>query len=300
MLRYGNVHRRRECILVSTMGGQAQVVTFALDDLLARGEEVRDVFVLHLSPADPRVQRALDQLADEFARGEYQGRPCRLHLRAIRTREGLPLADIRDESDADQVWMEVYHLLSELKGQGRRLHLCIAGGRRIMGVLALSAAMLLFGHQDCVWHMYTPREFLARARDGAILHARPEDGVRLIQVPMVPWGSYFPALRELTLATAGQVVAEGVRWLEEADRRRCEEVLARLTRRQREVLHAFACGDTPQEVAERLHITLKTVDTHKTVILGECRNAWGVPEGSHLTYHFLREKFGPFRHRRLR
>ncbi|MGC8838611.1 MAG: CRISPR-associated ring nuclease [Anaerolineae bacterium] len=287
----------RECTLVSTMGGQAQVVTFALDDLLARGEEVREVYVLHLSPADPRVQRALEQLADEFAGDRYRGRPCRFRPWVIRTQAGPPLVDIRDEADADQVWMEVYRLLSELKAQGRRLHLCIAGGRRIIGVLALSAAMLLFGHQDCVWHMYTPRAFLERARDGAILHARPEDGVRLIQVPMVPWGSYFPALRQLTPVTAGQVVAAGVRWLEEADRRRCEEVWERLTPRQREVLLAFAAGDTPQEVAERLHVTLKTVDSHKTVILAECRNAWELPEGQHLSYHFLREKFGPFRHR---
>lgn len=288
----------RECTLISTMGGQAQVVTFALDDLLSRGEEVREVYVLHLSPAaDPRVRRALDQLADEFAGDRYQGRPCRFRPLVIRTRAGLPLADIRDESDTDQVWMEVYRLLSELKGQGKRLHLCIAGGRRIIGVLALSAAMLLFGHQDCVWHMYTPRDFLERARDGAILHARPEDGVRLIQIPMVPWGSYFPALGELTQATAGRVVAASVQRLEEADLRRCEAVWKRLTLRQREVLLAFAAGDTPQEVAERLHITLKTVDTHKTMILAECRNAWGLPEGQHMSYHFLREKFGPIRHR---
>lgn len=292
------LRRDRESTLVSTMGGQAQVVTFALDDLLARGEEVREVVVLHLSPADPRVRRALEQLADEFAGEQYRGRPCRFRPRGVRGRRGV-LADIQGEADADEVWMEVYRLLSELKGQGRRVHLCLAGGRRIMGVLALSAAMLLFGHQDCVWHMYTPRTFLERARDGAILHARPEDGVRLIQVPMVPWGAYFPALRELTERTAGQVVAARVRTLEQAERRRCEQVLAKLTRREREVLHAFAGGDTPQEVTERLHLSLKTVDSHKTAILAECRIAWELPEEHRLTYHFLREKFGPIEHRIL-
>ena len=66
----------------------------------------------------------------------------------------------------------------------------------------------------------------------------------------------------------------------------------RLTSRQVEVLRAFAGGLTPQEVAERLVVTVKTVDAHKTVILDECRNAWNLPEGGWLTYHFLREKFG--------
>lgn len=36
--------------LITTMGGQAQVVTFALDWLLAQGEPIGEVIVLHLSP----------------------------------------------------------------------------------------------------------------------------------------------------------------------------------------------------------------------------------------------------------
>ena len=41
-------------------------------------------------------------------------------------------------------------------------------------------------------------------------------------------------------------------------------------------------------------ITLGTVDAHKTVILDHCRNAWELPEGMRLSYHFLREKFGRY------
>ena len=62
----------------------------------------------------------------------------------------------------------------------------------------------------------------------------------------------------------------------------------------RNVLRAFAAGGNPQEVAEALCITLVTVDSHKTVILDECRNAWQMEEGAYLNYHFLREKFGRF------
>ncbi len=44
-----------------------------------------------------------------------------------------------------------------------------------------------------------------------------------------------------------------------------------------------------------LVISLKTVDSHKSVILAECRVAWGLDEGERLTYHFLRgEVPGPF------
>jgi CRISPR-associated protein Csx14 len=70
--------------------------------------------------------------------------------------------------------------------------------------------------------------------------------------------------------------------------------MARLREREREVLRAFAAGQNPQEVASELSITLATVNTHKTKILSECRNAWNMPSDAHLTYHFLRDKFGRY------
>ncbi len=125
------------------------------------------------------------------------------------------------------------------------------------------------------------------------MHARPEDGVYLIQVPVVPWGAYFPTLRNLTQPPA-QVIAAQTAWLDEAERARCQQVARQLTARQVDVLRAFAAGLSPQEVADRLAISLKTVDTHKTAILAECRVAWALSDDAWLDYHFLHDKFGPF------
>jgi CRISPR-associated protein Csx14 len=235
----------------------------------------------------------LVKLAAEFPDDHYAGRPCRLRFFPIR-RDGERLDDIRDDAAVNVAWSAVYELIASLKAQGRHLHVCISGGRRMLALLAMSAAMLHFDHHDRLWHMYTPSEFLERAQDGAILHARPEDGVRLLQVPVVPWGAYFPALRALAQASPAQVIAAQTRWLDQTERARCRAVVERLTPRQLDVLRAFAAGQSPQEVAEALCISLKTVDTHKTPVLDECRNAWDLPEGARLDYHFLREKFGPF------
>ncbi len=282
-----------ESTLLATLGGQPQVVTFALDALLARGERIREVVVLHLGPENPRFGQALARLAMEFAGDRYRGQ--RIRFRPVPVRDGRRrLPDIRDEVEAEAAFQAVHELIATLKAQGRRLHICIAGGRRLLALLAMSAAMLHFSHQDRMWHLYTPRDFLARAAEGAIMHARPEDGVRLIRVPLVPWGAYFPPLRRLSQLLPGEAMAAPALWLDEADRRRCQAVIERLTPRQCEVLRAFAAGATPQEVAEALCITLSTVDDHKRVILAECRNAWELPEGTWLTYHFLHEKFGPF------
>jgi CRISPR-associated protein Csx14 len=230
---------------------------------------------------------------DEFENRRYYGPEIRLRLLPLRQgRERL--VDVRDEAQAEAAWNGVHELIATLKAQGRPLHLAIAGGRRILALLTMSAALLHFGHQDRMWHLYTPREFLERARDGAILHARPQDGVRLIQVPLVPWGSYIPALRSLARTPPAQVAAMQTRWLDETERARCRAVVEQLTPRQRDVLRELAQGYSPQEAADALGMTLKTVDTHKTPILAECRAAWQMKEDVYLSYHFLREKFGPF------
>jgi CRISPR-associated protein Csx14 len=281
-----------ESTMVATMGGQPQVVTFALDALLARGEMVREVVVLYLSADDPRVRQALTRLSAEFASDCYGGRPCRYRPVPMRV-QGQRLEDIRSEKDADAAWQAMHEIVAGLKNMSERpLHLCIAGGRRILALVALSAAMLHFGHQDQVWHIYTPSAFLERAQDGAIMHARPEDGVRLVRVPFIPWGTQFPALRALAQMRPEDV---GRLWAEpEVDRSRCQAVWDELTDREREVLQAFAEGRAPQEVAEQLTITLSTVNTHKAKILAACRQAWALEPDERVTYHFIREHFHHF------
>jgi CRISPR-associated protein Csx14 len=160
----------------------------------------------------------------------------------------------------------------------------------MMALVMISAALLHFSYHDRMWHIYTPEDFLAQARDGAIMHARPEDGVRLLQVPLVPLGTQFPILREL--AQAQQTTSLQTSQLGQAEQERCEQVVAELTARQLETLKAFAAGLSPQQVADQMNITLDTVNTHKKAIVDLCRNAW--PEQERIRYHHLREWFGPY------
>lgn len=285
--------------LISTMGGQAQVVTFALDWLLGQGVEIDEVMVLHLSPQNnARVERALAQLQTELGGHRYEFgeqiiRPFRFRPVCLCC-DGCPMDDIQDDKAANAVWETVYTLLVELKKQGRQLHLCVAGGRRMIGLQAFSAATLLFGHHDRLWHMYTPAEFLARAQDGAILHAGAQDGVRLIQVPMLSWGAYLPNVRALAQSTPQEVLAAQRQTMDTAERLRCQRVVDQLTPRQAEVLRAIAAGQKPQDAAASLCVQVRTVHAHKTAILETCRAVWGLPEGERLDYHFLRDRFRRF------
>ncbi len=273
-------------IALLTMGGQAQVVTFALDALLAKGVALQQVLILHLAPSNPRVAHALHQLRKESL-STYRAHRWSWHFLPLSTPEGQPLPAIRTEEEARLAWAFGRDLLLNLKQQGNRLHLCLAGGPRLLAMTLVSATMLHCDHEDHLWHLYTPRDFLARARDGAILHAPPDAGVQLLPIPFLPLGAYFPALQQLNRPLVPSTPPP-------QDARLCQEVWERLTPRQREILRLLAEGMLPQEVADHLSITLSTLNTHKSRIYAECRIAWSLPENARLTYHFLREKFGPW------
>ncbi|MFQ5433829.1 MAG: CRISPR-associated ring nuclease, partial [Anaerolineae bacterium] len=182
--------------LICTPGGQPQVVTFALDALLTRGVPVSELIVLHFSPPDGRLQQSLHKLTAEFAHHRYRERPLPLRLHPLQAPNQV-IRDIVDESDANAAWEVINRLIIDLKNERYTLHISISGGRRILGLMTMSAAMLHFGHQDVLWHMYTPDALRRAANEGAIMHVPPAAGFRLIRVPMMPWGSYFPALRQL-------------------------------------------------------------------------------------------------------
>jgi CRISPR-associated protein Csx14 len=270
-------------VMVATLGGQPQVITFALDELIARGFYIREVIVLYLSAEGSRVNRALERLLAEFEGDQYQGRPCR--LRPIPIRSGLTrLPDIRSDQDAIITSEVLRDLMVDLKRQYQQLHVCLSGGRRMMALLLVPLAMTTLGYGDRLWHMYTPDEFQTQARDGQIMHARPEDGVRLIQVPFVPLG----ALAGLTTLDPPGPRPDETEWP------RCRAVWHNLSPRQRDVLRLLAAGHTPQQVAEKLAISIKTFNSHHSKILAECRLAWALPEEQRLDYHFIKASFGPF------
>ena len=282
----------RQTTLVATVGGQPQVITFALDELLASGVAITQLTLIYLSSPIPRLQDALQKVIAEIKGPRYENLPLRLTLTPVSTDSGV-LDDIRDEADAHTAWEAINQLVIDLKEAHHTLHVCISGGRRILCLLTMSAAMLHFGHQDMLWHMYTPDEWIARSREGAMMHLPSDSGFKLIQVPMMPWGSYFPVLKQLTrpVTQGSDVLATSRRLLDYGEEARKTAVLQQLTRRQKEVLAAFGQGLNPQQVADKLFITVKTVDSHKTVILAECRNAWALPEGEWLDYRFIGDKF---------
>ncbi|NUM47502.1 MAG: histidine kinase [Anaerolineales bacterium] len=275
--------------LIATLGGQPQVVTFTLDLLLAQGEQIQDVVIVYLA-SSPRYYQAARLLAGEFAGDKYKQRA--IHFRSVPVQWGdKKLEEARTRSEVEAVRATFFHLFSNLKAQGQRLHLSVTGGRRIMSLLALSTAMHHFTTEDQVWHLYTPDAIAEKARDGAMLHVPPEEEVHLISVPLVPWGSYLPGLRPILGTSVQEIRAQGLQ--DSLERDRCRQVWEKLTARQQDVLAQLANGRTRQHAAQHLAIAITTLDSHKTEIFRHCQFVWQ-DEGAKIDIPFLRERFKPF------
>lgn len=279
---------RSESVMLATLGGQPQVITFALDALLAQGENIVEVVILYLAPSDPRTRRALERLGQEFLNDFYGHARRAIRLRRVMLGNSLePPVDIVDERAASALREQLREIVQAEKAQGRTLHLVLAGGRRLLALTLVPLAILYLDYSDRIWHLYTPREVQAKVRDGSRMHVGPETGVRLIQVHLPRWGVDFPALR--WLASTRMAPAEDPDGL-----RRCDEVWAQLTEAQRQVLQGIAQGLTPTKVAERLGRSPKTVNSHLERIRELCRNAWEIPPDRPLSYHHLRDWFRSF------
>ena len=281
---------RPTSVCIATLGGQPQVVTLALDALLARGEPVGELIVVHLSEQNVRYRAALAQLAAEFAADCYRGWPCRYRPLAV-TQAGQPIDDLSSEVAIGAALNTFSRLIQRLKQQDRAIHLCLSGGRRLLGMLAMSAVQLYGDHADQVWHWYSPDAVRQRTADGAELHLPGEPEVRLVRVPALPLGQYFPWLRAPD--GAAPLPAQG-RPIDMAEQARCRTVVEQLTPSRREVLRALARGLTPQEAAAELKVELSTIHAHKTPIFELCRIAWELAADAPLSYRWLREKFRPY------
>jgi len=278
--------------LIATLGGQPQKVTFLLDLLLASGEKIDQVAVVYISSYQ-RTQNTIKLLEAEFSEGRYGEHACQLKRIPLRSGHS-DLFDILTAEDVEAARQNIHQLLSRLKAENQCIHIGLSGGRRLISMIALAAAMQYLTPVDHLWHINVPADILEKSRDGKIMHLASESEVHLLPVPFVPWVSYFPGLADL-MNRSPQEINETTRgWLDVKERDNCIRVWKALTHRQQEVLQAFASGLSRQEVAEKLGVAVTTVDSHRKSILSRCEVMWEAQSGGDFDTQFLQRYFGPF------
>ena len=277
---------------IATLGGQPQKVTFLLDLLLEHGEKIDQVILVNISSYG-RTQNAIHRLEEEFNEDRYAGHTCRLISYPLRSGK-TELFDIRTPVDVENTRQSIHQLLSGLKNERHRVHVGLSGGRRIMSMITLAAAMQYLTPVDHLWHIHVPAEILESSRDGKIMHAPKGSEIHLLPVPFVPWVAYFPGLSNLLNLSPREVGESEYIWLDAAERMKCDQVWQALTRRQQEVLTGFAGGLSRKEIALQLHISVATVDSHRDNIIEQCRVTWEDENGASFSAKFLERKFGSY------
>lgn len=279
-------------ILLATLGGQPQLITFTLDLLLQQGIPIREVTVVHTA-SYAGLEHSIARLNDEFHDDCYKaaGLPIRFQ-RHILSQYGVPIKDIVDERTTDAALYAINELIRNLKQSNHIIHFSISGGRRLVGFLSFSAALLNFEPADRLWHIYTPEATTQRVRDGAIMHIVPEDGIRLIEVPFTRLAPSFLSQTLKADAHTGRQSAETqAEKMTTEQRERCKRVVDQLSPTELKVLQAFAHGYHPKEVAAQFKRELSTINSHTHKILQKYKEVWDVPEDRRLDYRSLYETF---------
>ncbi len=173
----------RETILIATLGAAPQVVTLALDALLAAGAAVSRVIVVHTLPDREPIRSSLARLRREFLIARRYGEEL-LFVPHLLAGQSGPLLDLTTPREIDEAFQSLYTLLRQHKQAGRLIHLSIAGGRKTMALFAMAAAQILFDADDRVWHLSSRQDLM----NTKALHTEDPEAAVLIPVPVAAWG----------------------------------------------------------------------------------------------------------------
>lgn len=264
-----------QAVLIATLGSEPQVVTAALDLLLARGILVSRVKVLHTSPAGGPVAAAAGVLAEEFDRARYEP-PVAFELEPLQA-GGQLVEDVETPAASAAALRALYRLVHAEKQAERQVHLCIAGGRKNLAVYGMVAAQLLFDERDCLWHLYSAGEFLSSRR----MHPRPGDQVHLLPIPVLLREYLSPALTHLRGVDDPYEALERIAQMD--TQRKMEQAggfvkgaLSGAEQRVVALLVREGLGD--QEIGERLHLSPRTVEQHLRSAFSKAAAHWEIED----------------------
>lgn len=134
--------------------------------------------------------------------------------------------------------------------------------RRIKDQHPAMKVLMLTMHNDAA----LIREIIGLGADGYLLKSAPMTEMHLAIGMLLEGKKYFSQDVTLELASAKPVIPAG------------HELLSSLTEREREILVLVAQGFSNKQIGERLFISTKTVDTHRTKIMSklDIHNAAGL------------------------
>lgn len=258
---------KRKEILIATLGVSPQVVTISLDLLAEQGYSVNEVVTIYTD--DEKVKAALTQLDDELQRlSRLPHRPV-----VISDQTG-PVRDFWTKAEVTALLQTLYREVKSCKQAGQRVHLLIAGGRKVMSAYALVVAQLLFDPADRVWHLFSKWQ----PGDEIQMHVGPDSQAALVPVPVIPVMPTSKAAADLALGDDPWQLIEHHRTLQQQERdREIRNFLRKLPQAQQEVARLLAEGLDNKTIANRRSRSIGTVVKQVSLIYEEWRSFFGLP-----------------------
>lgn len=267
-------------VLIATLGSAPQVVTLALDLLLAQDHELRQLVVVHTAAGCEPVTTALHMLSQEWA--TYAPYGILGFARVEIVSPAGPVADVDTEAGAEAAFRAIYGAVVAAKRQGFRIHLSIAGGRKTMAVYGMAVAQLLFDEGDRLWHLFSNEALQGEQR----LHARPDDAARLVPVPILRWSETSPMLTELAQSDDPFEAVRRQRELQARSRHQRVSAFVEqvLTPAEREAVVCLVReGLRDRDIAERLCKSERTVAHQLSAAYDKARTYFGVEDAGRHT-----------------
>jgi CRISPR-associated Csx14 family protein len=247
-------------VLIATLGTEPQVVTAALDLLERQVQAIPEVIVLHTSGGSAPIADAVTTLAEAFAVPPYAGR-ISARLIPLADSTGHRVSDVETPEAVEAAFRALYRTVRQVKREKKRVHLCIAGGRKTMTVFGMATAQMLFDESDRLWHLFSGGDFLQSRR----LHPEPGDEVHLIPIPVILWSQLSPALFQLHEIDDPFQAVERIRALQLVERVEQARtfILGSLTPGERPVVEYLVReGLSDHEIAARLVLSPRTIEQH--------------------------------------
>lgn len=262
---------------IATLGSEPQVVTATLDLLLARGNLIQEVIVVHSSPSTHNpVSEAVTALPRIFS-NEPAYQNIKLIMVPVADAEGKSQPDIANSDEAQSAFQTLYRVIRDKKIAGYKLHVCIAGGRKTLAVFGMAAAQLLFDENDRLWHLYSAGEFLNNRR----LHPLPGDDIHLIPIPVMLWSQVSPILIDVKQYEDPWEFVEKARTkqLNERLKQARAFISGSLTIAEKRAVRLLVQeGLSDSEIARRLTLSPRTVEQHLRSVYRKAANHWVLTE----------------------
>lgn len=274
-------------VLIATLGVNPQIVTISLD-LLQHSQGCQIVEVMSIYTDNDIVKESLAQLEAELH--HIVGPPHRPIL--ITDDTGKAIRDFLTKADATAFLQLLYREVKAYKQAGWRIHLLIAGGRRVMSAYALVVAQLLFDETDRVWHLFS--DFWQEGRDRK-MHAEPGDYAHLVPVPVLRWTPMISIAADLALTNDPLQVLNRQEELQQREHDlRLRAFLRGLTQAEQRVARLLAAGLDNHAIAARRGASVNTVTKQVSEIYSEWRTFFGLSPNASVRDQVIAELAGYF------